>query len=93
MRGEIYLSPSVTGIVVSEFVTSQPIAEATGEHDGWKADETTPIIHTKRQRPPIADKLFISAETVKSHLNNIYQKLGVSNRRDAVEKAKTLGIL
>jgi len=31
MRDEIYLSPSVTGIVVSEFVTTQPTAKATGD--------------------------------------------------------------
>ena len=41
----------------------------------------------------IADKLFISAETVKGHLQNIYQKLDVKKRREAVEKAKKIGIL
>ncbi len=41
----------------------------------------------------IADKLFISAETVKGHLQNIYQKLEVKKRREAVEKAKNLRIL
>jgi LuxR family maltose regulon positive regulatory protein len=41
----------------------------------------------------IADKLFISAETVKGHLRNIYQKLEVKKRRKAVEKAKKIGIL
>lgn len=41
----------------------------------------------------IADKLFISAETVKGHLQNIYQKLEVKKRREAVEKAKNIGIL
>ena len=34
----------------------------------------------------IADKLFISTETVRKHINNIYQKLHVQSRMDAVNK-------
>jgi len=41
----------------------------------------------------IAGKLFISTETVKTHLSNIYQKLAVGNRRQAVVKAGELGII
>ena len=41
----------------------------------------------------IADKLFISMETVKTHLSNIYQKLQVKTRREAADQAKALGIL
>jgi len=41
----------------------------------------------------IADKLFVSSETVKGHLKNIYHKLDVGKRREAVEKAMHLGIL
>ena len=42
---------------------------------------------TNRQ---IATLLFISAETVKKHLQNIFSKLAVSNRIAALRKADML---
>ena len=41
----------------------------------------------------IAQRLFISPETVKRHLSTIYSKLDVKNRHQAVISAKTFGIL
>jgi len=41
----------------------------------------------------IADKLFISTTTLKGHLQNIYGKLSVRKRREAIEKEMDLGIL
>ena len=41
----------------------------------------------------IAQKLVLSDQTVKRHRANIYQKLGVHSRRDAIAAAATLGIL
>lgn len=41
----------------------------------------------------IADRLFVSLNTVKTHINNIYGKLGVKRRTQALSRAKQLRLL
>ncbi|OJJ17876.1 hypothetical protein BKI52_28885 [marine bacterium AO1-C] len=41
----------------------------------------------------IAEKLFVSINTIKTHTANIYSKLGVRRRTQAVSKAKELKII
>ena len=41
----------------------------------------------------IAQRLYLSTSTVKTHLSHIYRELGVSNRREAVSRAQDLRLL
>lgn len=41
----------------------------------------------------IAGKLFVSVNTIKTHLAHLYQKLEVTRRTQAVQKAKSLRII
>ena len=43
--------------------------------------------------PEMAESLYIGVNTVRSHVKNIYSKLGVHKRSEAVAKAKDLGFI
>jgi LuxR family maltose regulon positive regulatory protein len=52
-----------------------------------------PLLAQGRTYQEIAQTLCVSTNTVKTHLQHIYGKLGVSNRREAVGKARELELL
>jgi LuxR family maltose regulon positive regulatory protein len=43
--------------------------------------------------PEIAGELFVSLNTIRTHMRNVYSKLGVHSRADAVKRARELGLL
>ncbi|MFT4235905.1 MAG: LuxR C-terminal-related transcriptional regulator [Microbacterium sp.] len=46
-----------------------------------------------RSRPEIANDLFISLNTLKTHMRTLYRKLGATTRADAVRNAEREGLL
>ena len=41
----------------------------------------------------IAERLYVSPNTVKTHARGIYRKLGVSSRGKAVDRARAAGLV
>src|SRR5215468_9307066 len=48
---------------------------------------------TNLTAPEIAGQLYLSVNTVQTHMRHLYQKLGVHRRSEAVERARALGLL
>ena len=55
--------------------------------------EVLELLAQRMTAQEIAQKLIVSDQTVKRHRANIYQKLGVHTRRDAIAAAVALGVL
>ena len=51
------------------------------------------LLATRLSSTEIAEELYVSANTVRFHIKNIYGKLGVHRRPDAVGRARELGLL
>jgi LuxR family maltose regulon positive regulatory protein len=52
-----------------------------------------PLLVTHLTYPEIGDRLFVSKHTVKTQAMSIYRKLGVSSRSEAVDRARTIGLI
>jgi LuxR family maltose regulon positive regulatory protein len=48
---------------------------------------------THLSAPEIADELYVSVNTVRTHMRHVYEKLGTHRRAEAVEQARALGLL
>jgi len=48
---------------------------------------------TNLTAPEIANQLYVSLNTVRTHMSHLYAKLGTHRRTETVERARTLGLL
>ena len=55
--------------------------------------EVLRLLRTELSGPEIARKRMVSLNTIRTHTQHIYAKLGVNNRRAAVRRAEELGLL
>jgi ATP/maltotriose-dependent transcriptional regulator MalT len=48
------------------------------------------LMQERLSNSEISDKLFVSVSTVKFHMHNIFSKLFVKSRKEAIKKAESL---
>ena len=87
--GEIWLDSHTTAAVMRQFSTGQE-SNGASSNGGGKNRERSPLSAREREivalvaqgykNKEMAEKMFISEQTVKNHLHNIFDKLGVSDR-------------
>lgn len=89
--GKTLTSPSPTGESDEAFVRNDKAIDSLGISDReLEVLEQLAKGHSNRE---IADELFISVNTVKTHLSSLYQKLQVGRRSLAVKKARLLKLI
>jgi DNA-binding NarL/FixJ family response regulator len=93
-RGEIWLNPKLTGLIVNELLrecekkfqlkspTSHQLAKM--KNISKREMEVMALVSESMTNEEIAQKLFLSAKTVKTHIRNLFEKTGIRNRVEAV---------
>ncbi len=78
-----------------EVVLTRAASDVPADRDPLTERERAVLafLPTMRSSTEIAQDLAVSLNTIKTHQRAIYQKLGVTSRRDAVSRARRVGLL
>ena len=88
--GEIWLDSNTTAAVIRQFASPTDFPPIHGTGNGKATRERAQLSQREREiiiliaqgykNKEIAEKMFITEQTVKNHLHNVFDKLGVSDR-------------
>jgi LuxR family maltose regulon positive regulatory protein len=84
-----YILRAFDGPVPEGEMVPQPLVDPLSEREL----EVLRLLRTNLTTPEIADEMVIGVNTVRSHIKNIYSKLVVHKRSEAVNRAVELGLL
>ena len=85
--GDVALAPSIAAMLVNR------VKAPAGPTLSARETEVLALVAQGKSNPAIAQALFVSEATVKTHLLHVFEKLNVSDRTRAVTKAMELGLL
>jgi DNA-binding NarL/FixJ family response regulator len=81
-NGGAPMSTNIARLVVSSFHKNRQSPLTAREL------EVLELLASGKSYSTIADQLFVDKETIKSHIKNIYLKLEVHSKAEAIEKAR-----
>ena len=93
------------GAALKPYIDTLAQAAQTSGHEGRRAGSRAPgdlssreltvleLLSSRLTTQEIAGTLFISLNTLKSHVKSIYRKLDVTSRAEAVHEAHVRGLL
>jgi len=95
MEGGAPMSPQIAAktLQLVRGQRTEPLPEENDFKLSKRELEILDRIATGDNYQQIADKLFISPKTVRKHIENIYSKLHVHNKVEAIQKAQKHGLL
>lgn len=88
VKGGAPMSPYIASRVISFF--KKPKINEESALLSKREREVLELVARGLQYKEIADRLHLSTETVKKHMRNIYQKLHVQNKVEAINKFRSM---
>lgn len=92
-RGEAIFGAAVATRIIRYFGSGAPAATASQFADlTVREREVLDLIAAGRTNPEITRQLFLSPKTVRNHISNIFAKLQVADRAQAIVRARQAGL-
>lgn len=103
LAGERVIDPSIAPLLLGSLADESGTDPADASAPGPSATGPSPLTPREQavlvglaaglSNQEIAARLYVSVTTVKTHLGHIYEKLRVTDRRQAIERALASGLL
>lgn len=91
--GEAIFSPAIAQRLIDYFAQPRPSAPALAFPELTERErEILALIARRETNPAIARKLGITLKTVQNHVSNIFNKLQVADRAEAILRARDAGM-
>jgi DNA-binding NarL/FixJ family response regulator len=93
--GDALLAPSVTRRLIEQSFKAKPALQRSAKLDALtpREEEVLRLIARGLSNPEIAKALFVSEQTVKTHVGKVFSKLGLRDRAQAVICAYETGLI